>query len=234
MLLPREIFVEILLRLPTRSVLRLSLVSKQWHNITCEEHFRDLHSQRAPLDSNPPAILSCSIQFMGEEGQPVISMTCPGSSLHHIIKVLPCTEHVLSTTCNGLLCIFPLLSFRQQSILVCNPLTAEYVSLPPCTTAISFRQHYMSVALGFAPVTKQYKVVCVTSPSIQLERGIMVYTLGVDKHWRLVDQNMDFRTSNRPLLVFYAVGRYTGWQLGLNPCIDIGYCLLMWRRRRRD
>ena len=213
--LPQELVMEILLRLPPRSILRFSHVSRRWSNMVNQEYFRDLQSQRPPLNRNPE-ILFFNVQVPRDKPDDhqnvVLNMSWLGLATHHIIKLnrqqrlsmelMNCpmldaygSLYLPSVACNGLLCIVPTGNFHERSIMVCNPLTLEYITLPPCTTTEIFD---CSAVLGFAPSTKEYKVVGI-SINYYFEaryckpRGeIKVYTLGSGGLWRDVHHHVDF------------------------------------------
>lgn len=223
--IPEELVIEILSRLPATSAFRFCSVSKQWCRlITTDEYFLNLHfqHQRSSRGSSSQEILLSTTQFLAmdeedeEQEQPVLSFWRPGSTDHRVIKLHPpcitcfveALEYVPSTTCNGLVCLAPRPSHYRNSpqhpIVVCNPLTHEYVTLPPyaisgvtCTSG-----------LGYALISKQYKVVCITSsyaaPFGYVRGDIMVYTLGSDRSWRVLQKLIVFQpnlTRQSPLYV---------------------------------
>lgn len=202
-LLEDLLVVQILSRLPARSLLRFRSVSKQWRANIDDDHFRNLHAQqqRSPRSSSSPDILLCSTQCTTEpptHEQPLLAMWRHGSSSlrvinHEAYEDYWIIEYAPSNTCNGLICLvpFPLhtVDIPESSILVSNPLLNEYIKLPSCTTSSGIR---CTAGLGFAPVSKEYKVVCITTANQRHpteEKGeLKVYTLGSDKSWRSVQQ----------------------------------------------
>ena len=234
--IPEDLLLEFLSRIPTKYVVRSANVSRSWRDITNEEYFRNLHSARclslASHIASPPSPLFFTV-FESEEFS-VISMSLAqdhartsgskehkprirqiirkrsSSSYQDINETWETTAYKLSNTCNGLLCIKPSRDCKQ-SIEVCNPLTLEYTTVPPCSDVDLL---CFSVGLGYSPSTREYKVVALTlnyefrfygsEEDDNVGGKLLVYTLGSDdEQWRYV-QDINFYPREGPL---YLQGR---------------------------
>ncbi|KAH7862966.1 hypothetical protein Vadar_011611 [Vaccinium darrowii] len=75
-------------------------------------------------------------------------------------------ELVVVNSCNGFLCLAEPFkdhpSFKEcNPVMVCNPITREFLNLPATITHAKSRTHMISMhcGLGFSPKTNQYKVI---------------------------------------------------------------------------
>ncbi|XP_020106938.1 F-box protein At2g23160-like isoform X3 [Ananas comosus] len=186
------ILEEILSRLPTKSVLRLSCVSKLWHSIVSDPHFCNLHATRALVRDNHRSMLliegpviennsgtRIKTLFTGSEAN------LHGSAICHIVK---CNTYFYNGTCNGLL-IFRC-DVAPEPIILCNPVTREYLYLSAGAPPFHDLESYFG--LGFDPLRKVYKVFRFSLSRHSRKKDICeVYTLGSHGSWRRVCSDVE-------------------------------------------
>ncbi|XP_073009888.1 F-box protein At5g49610-like [Typha latifolia] len=148
--IPEDLIVQILARLPIKTLLRSKCVCRSWSRLPSEKHFIDSHFG---LSSKNPAVLIeildrylCVDQF-GEVSSFSLDF------MDDRVKI--------RASCNGLLCCA---SVPNRGVYyVCNPMTREFRLLPRARERPFTRFHpeYEStlVGLGFEPSTWNYNVV---------------------------------------------------------------------------
>ncbi|XP_020106939.1 F-box protein At2g15640-like isoform X4 [Ananas comosus] len=185
------ILEEILSRLPTKSVLRLSCVSKLWHSIVSDPHFCNLHATRALVRDNHRSMLliegpviennsgtRIKTLFTGSEAN------LHGSAICHIVK---CNTYFYNGTCNGLL-IFRC-DVAPEPIILCNPVTREYLYLSAGAPPFHDLESYFG--LGFDPLRKPgYKLAIYDTRKSSFENNSAPQSCycvlpDVPKHWRI-------------------------------------------------
>ncbi|XP_058225945.1 F-box/kelch-repeat protein At3g06240-like isoform X2 [Rhododendron vialii] len=97
---------------------------------------------------------------MNSEGDVNVSGNSKGGvKRKRCIKLRP-KDHKLNlvNSCNGFLCLSE--PSRNDPVVVCNPITGEFINLPVLTSADeSFSRKFWDCGLGFSPKTNQYKVI---------------------------------------------------------------------------
>ncbi|XP_060675506.1 F-box protein At5g07610-like [Ziziphus jujuba] len=164
-----HLLIEILLRLPTNSLLTFKSVSKYWLSLISSPYFCHRHTTLCNLASglflprNPSDKTNLEFPFINLNRSSQISHPPPFRTLSFINDPSGIT---ILQSCNGLLlcCNFGLDS--RNNYYVCNPTTKHYTTLPPlpvnneaaastCKTGFS---------LAFDPSkSPHYKVVCVVN-----------------------------------------------------------------------
>ncbi|CAL5393948.1 unnamed protein product [Camellia sinensis] len=176
--LPTQIIVEILSRLPIKTLFHCLLVCKDWFSSISDPYFAKPHLSRSPI-----SLLIKPIYRNHPESTQLrlIDLQCE-TQLKFSSKInFPILEHQTVTSCNGLLC----LSCISNLIYVCNPILGEYITLH-ISTYDGKQQHRTITAFGFNPMTNQYKVLQffvyrVFDPINQARA--MIYTIG-EGSWR--------------------------------------------------
>lgn len=150
--IPNEIVMrDILVRLPTKDVVRLSLVSKQWRRIVEDPSFRKLHgTNHVSTPSESEALLISEIREPGRRDEASVFNLCSGKAMCHV--VIP-TGYSLTNVCNGFLCFAH--NHGQAPAVVCNPVTGETLELPkaPLIAGEDRVELKHLFALGFSPAT---------------------------------------------------------------------------------
>lgn len=152
-LLPCEIFFNIFLRLPVKSILRCKYVCKSWGQLICDPYFLRMHlslnqSQKLLLKSFPHDSfysVDCEETHDVAVQEKKIPLKSPNS-----IRIL--------CSCNGLVCVGVL---RDQIFLVelilWNPTTGDYKTLPD--VQLSDHDRIETVGFGYDSSTDDYKLV---------------------------------------------------------------------------
>ncbi|KAK7343932.1 hypothetical protein VNO77_13065 [Canavalia gladiata] len=151
---PDEILVEILHRLPPKTLLRFTTVCKSWRSLITHPSFVSLHHRHSPSflllqlcdERTLPNILHYSLR----RDDPFLS---PSSSLF-----LPSSfdrEFSVVAICNGLVCITA--GEGCHSLIICNPSVRRFVSLPRPRDYPCF--YDACVSFGFDSRNSDYKVV---------------------------------------------------------------------------
>ncbi|KAF2324797.1 hypothetical protein GH714_017139 [Hevea brasiliensis] len=180
--LPVDILVDILCRLPIDNIISCRCVCTTLrHIITSNPQFARSYFSTSPVDA-----LLCV-------GDRISRFLCLLRLEHEIaadldVQVprlkfrLPLHDLVILNSCNGFLCLGkpPL----YNPVIVCNPITGEYINLPSRTEGLGHEEIHSQVVSGFGycPKTHQYKVVRLVSRRAMMTE---VYTLG-EKFWRSI------------------------------------------------
>ncbi|PHT67471.1 hypothetical protein T459_26958 [Capsicum annuum] len=188
----RVIMVEILARLPIKSIFRCKIVCKSWyHLLTSNPLFVKNYQKRS--SSFPSILLSVndSVRFIVE-----LKDENDSQSLYRNIELRPMI-HLPSTnkenltlvgSCNGFMCL--LNGWRNNvdnSVYISNHLLSEYfkVELP------EWEKSFWNIVygFGFSEASGQYKVLRFKLAAKNFlgrpkASDLEVYTLGVDEKWR--------------------------------------------------
>uniref|UniRef100_A0A8R7R9V1 F-box domain-containing protein n=1 Tax=Triticum urartu TaxID=4572 RepID=A0A8R7R9V1_TRIUA len=139
-----DLLVEILSRVPAKSLCRFKCVSNHWLNlIDHSDHRKKLPQTLAGFfytSSRTEFILESPVRFVSVPGShcPLIDTTFAYLPKHEHIYILDC--------CNGLL-LYGLYA-QEISCIVCNPATKKWVTLPNSGQAA---EQVIDTRLGFDP-----------------------------------------------------------------------------------
>ncbi|KAK9946605.1 hypothetical protein M0R45_012061 [Rubus argutus] len=189
--LPGDLVLDILSRLSAKTVFNCRCVSKFWLFIISDPYFVRLHRSRSPVGilyqlrtrTNLNRNISRSLHFAQVD-------QCASRSDLLVEKMtftpknsLPDSVSVLINSCNGLVCLSGCGSKLDGSLYVCNPISSEYITIPPANNG---KQPGAFVGLGFSVATNEYKLMDTFHPkpgSHYLEA--MIYTIGTGV-WRSI------------------------------------------------
>ncbi|CAL5391085.1 unnamed protein product [Camellia sinensis] len=151
---PIQIILEIVSRLPIKSLFHCQLVCKEWFSSISDPHFAILHLSRSPIGLLIKPIFRASRQLRLYDLQ-ILHKTHPREAHLKLTSEIniPYAGQEIVNSCNGLLCLCHI-----SVIYVCNPILGEYITLPYAT----YDGHYCVptvTAFGFSLRTNQYKVI---------------------------------------------------------------------------
>ncbi|KAL7119960.1 hypothetical protein ACP275_02G094100 [Erythranthe tilingii] len=183
--LPSEIVIEILSRLPIRTIGICKRVCKSWRDLLQTREFVDCH-----LSKSMHGLVVChgfmTYDVLAFEEE--LDLENRERSYNPLTK-LDCNEVLISIfdvkgSVNGLLFLHPLSSVATD-YYVCNPITREYIEFPFEQRLLdAYYNDVVNYGFGVSKVTGQYKVVRIA----RIRKSIChVYTLGTRKWRRIVD-----------------------------------------------
>jgi hypothetical protein len=152
-LLPDEIIVEVLLRLPVKSIMRFRVVCRSWAALFCTDEFCRLYM--ATPKAAPPKLLFVSPTATSDSKE--VYSCCPSGPKDELLFTLDSAcgnsmQLVMPATCHGLSL---LLDDAAPAYYICNAATRAVTRLPPFRSVI----WHTSTGLGFDVRTRKYKVV---------------------------------------------------------------------------
>ncbi|XP_026388790.1 F-box protein At3g07870-like [Papaver somniferum] len=190
-ILPEEIQIEIISRLPIKSVLQCKLVSKPWKNLLQHPSFSQMHFNHHHLDSSSGNLTCCIFYsrqpYVNEFYYSEYAENCneaPSNRRTRMNLGAPFENSSIFGSCNGLICFSRRFrkGFREWDYgraYICNPSTREYTTLP------NYGGKYQWNGFGYSSMTKEYKVVRICKSGGDSNVGIaQVYTLGSGKGWK--------------------------------------------------
>ncbi|GAU35092.1 hypothetical protein TSUD_70150 [Trifolium subterraneum] len=186
-ILPDELILEILLRLPVRSLLGLKCVCKSWKTLISDPRFANNHLRISTADSSmtnqqllfnvlsePNKILSYPLNSLLENSSTPDEFV----GFSNMMK-----DNITCGSCNGLLCLYD--SF-QHCVRLCNP-SIRWISKK---SPEAFSDDWMIIYYGFGynKVNDNYKVLVVAENkcSDSPERLTKIYTFGEEDSWRTI------------------------------------------------
>ncbi|KAJ9536581.1 hypothetical protein OSB04_un000230 [Centaurea solstitialis] len=161
--LPAEMTINILSRLPLKTIFHCKLVCKKWRNLVSDSSFVNLHLSRSPtgllihqiVKKNPGVFKWVDIEDKVDDHRLDYY-----SLMSFDINMVPFLRNYLIDkmgSVNGLICL-RLASFKDENTYICNPVTREImtISIPQY-----YKQDFVVIACGFGvgSLTGEYKVV---------------------------------------------------------------------------
>ncbi|XP_068642587.1 putative F-box/kelch-repeat protein At1g12870 [Aristolochia californica] len=144
---PDEILVQVLIRLPVKSLLRFKCVCRAWRTLISEPFFVEFHLRQQSLIDPQILLLSCA----GEVGELCLeSLADEGGRLNRKLSAVP-VESILTPSCNGLILIH---RDYSQCIYVFNVASRKLLTLPDCSPSL-----HVNLGLGYEFPARKYKVV---------------------------------------------------------------------------
>ncbi|KAJ0703975.1 putative F-box domain-containing protein [Helianthus annuus] len=198
--LPSEIILNIMSRMPVKSLARFRCVSKLWCEYIDDQHLKIIRGQQYPEET---AIMIARTNF---SDHPLISLYAIESKKSMVLKMkkipsleFKCTQisseydvpYILGS-CNGL--VYLSLSVkgywswivRPCDIRVVDPLRKEYYELPPMNHPLD-QKGIAFFGLGFDDSTNTFKMVFFTIVNEREEACAMVHVFGT-RSWRQISQ----------------------------------------------
>ncbi|CAM0906853.1 unnamed protein product [Alopecurus aequalis] len=187
-LLPHDMMLEVLLRLPVKSILRFRAVCHSWAALFSSKDFRSLHMATskvllpAPklLVVSPTSSLDSSAVYYSPSAHRDDLLFTFDSALHTSVEV------VTPSSCCGLTLLF---DAAVPAYYICNAATRAITRLP----LLRHPKRDYTAGLGFDDQTGEYKVVRLIN-ACRHEKGVImcdVYTPGTDR-WRPAARELPF------------------------------------------
>ncbi|EOY12848.1 F-box and associated interaction domains-containing protein, putative isoform 1 [Theobroma cacao] len=190
--LPQEVILEILRRLPVKSLVKCRSVCKAWNSLIKSPSFISSHLQTALSKPNDHLLLlrlfendkeSYFLHFDNDDFDEYKQLHFPFKSNSPWFRLVG--------SCNGLVCLqdgfFPLDSVE---LILWNPSIQKYITLPkPGVTCLSGRAYNSTLGFGFDSRTNDYKLLNVVSMSVGEEAETLteVYLFSLDGNsWKRV------------------------------------------------
>lgn len=187
--LPLDVVINILKRVPVKSLMRFKCVSKEWLKLLERSPF--FTKQQLEYSTGNNALLL--LQRVHRQPQPDPFSTCLiGPHHHHLIDESHLSDIVspaakILASCNGLLCLR-----HTTALSILNPATRQIRQVP-----IENLSAFNYVGFGFSPLADDYKIVrismCIFAPdnqvvvldNVRVER-VEVYSLA-SGFWKEID-----------------------------------------------
>ncbi|CAK7355941.1 unnamed protein product [Dovyalis caffra] len=166
--IPIQNLIDILSRLPFKTIFNCMCVCKKWKDLISDPEFGKLHHSRAPGS----LILRSHRHGRRRSPRSLCLLDLEASDIcspDAVVKFspdfgLPIGNFEVVNTCNGLICIRRFQSPNHISIL--NPLLGDYITLP-----LTKKKHksYLFSWFGHSPKTDEYKVIQFVHQPLKLE-----------------------------------------------------------------
>ncbi|XP_055811990.1 F-box/kelch-repeat protein At3g23880-like [Solanum dulcamara] len=187
--LPDDIIIEILLRLPVKSLLKLSCVSKSLLSLLSTPHFINTQikfSVKQSKNVNLRLVIVASVSGLVGKMCSVYSLICENSSVN-VAKIdyplkPPFGSAKFLGSCNGLICLTPM-SFK---LMLWNPSTGKHKEFQDSFVKWAVNC-YIRYGFGYDSVNDDYKVVKIFSFSRnegKFENRVKIYSLK-DDSWKM-------------------------------------------------
>jgi len=139
--LPVPVMIDILSRLPVKTIIHCKCVCKKWLDLVSDSYFANLHLLRSPAgfmihhtlvkgttSYHEPGILKWveikdKLDHQYLQHDPVMSLDLNLSPIFQYSRVLSVGS------VNGLICLWQH-GFKTDNYFICNPITREYMILP--------------------------------------------------------------------------------------------------------
>ncbi|KAI5662039.1 hypothetical protein M9H77_21362 [Catharanthus roseus] len=154
---PEELLIEILLKLPVKSIVRCTSVSKSWYKLITGPSFISFHLKKSVEKSHNLVRRCKSTQPRGTE---YYSLHSDDESFDIYSKFecrFPCSGDFfrLIGICNGLICLSDDQRSISKNIILWNPMIRKAIQLPKSGEFSSTQ----TLGFGFDPESNDYKVV---------------------------------------------------------------------------
>ncbi|CAL9218949.1 unnamed protein product [Arabidopsis halleri] len=138
-LIPVDLVIKILSKLSAKSMAKCRCVCKLWSSTIRLPNYNQLFFYTSPQPENP------------DENSSLVA------TAHHHTE-FPRDRYQILISVHGLVCY----KIKNDTVFVIyNPITGQYVTLPKVTREAHETINYF--AIGYDPINKQFKVLCITS-----------------------------------------------------------------------
>ncbi|CAK9158914.1 unnamed protein product [Ilex paraguariensis] len=193
--LPHEIIIEILTKLPVKSILRCILVCKAWHSLITSPNFIVTHLNRTILNSkiDHPTLFIRHYDKNDHNEHYTLhredeTFGVSFSELEFPFKS-PIGYFRIVGGCNGLICLSDDLFGDMETIILWNPSIRKSVTLPKPSKPKS--PHMFVLGFGVDPMTQDFKVVRIVYykgffNGYEAPPDVEIYTLSTGS-WRSIN-----------------------------------------------
>ncbi|KAI9087073.1 hypothetical protein K1719_031034 [Acacia pycnantha] len=203
-----DLMMEIILRLPVKSLLRFKCVAKSWYVLITDSSFisKQLEWSNSILKNRLPKLI---FQWHYPNSPPSISLISNREQPHVVQDLeLPFPKENLKWIsiygqCNGILCLFGGYKRDVRRIILWNPST-KWVKAIPRALHQPNGIYYSQYGFGFDSITNDYKIVRFSFPRFPFLKGkdekliVEVYNFNTNS-WRIIDVDV-------PIFEFYYPG----------------------------
>ncbi|XP_010519757.1 PREDICTED: F-box protein DOR-like [Tarenaya hassleriana] len=176
--IPLDLTVDILTRLPVKSLVRFLCVSKGWSSTISGRDFANSFMTRSL--TRPRLLLT----FIANNKYVFFSLTHPQNSDMESSSVATYVYDMnwsvdWAHPVRGLVCVG-----SPPNLAICNPSTNQFITLPKVKT----RRKDIHSFFGYDPIDDQYKVLSMTvAKRREVAEEHQVLTLGTRKTWRMIE-----------------------------------------------
>ena len=176
---PHDVIIEILVRLPAKSIVRFRLVCKLWQTLTREGHFIKRHSEHASNIDEDLGIIGVYYSLPPSPRELSVHYHVNGFHKFDITDLFIGALLKMSNPCDGLVC-----AYGKRAICVVNPSIRQVLPLPDIEYPATGNRTFDILALGKNMCTGEYKVVCLFGRR-DLSMGCEIFSLG-SHSWRII------------------------------------------------
>ncbi|KAL4581432.1 hypothetical protein LXL04_017647 [Taraxacum kok-saghyz] len=167
--LPAHIMVDILSKLPVKTIIHCKCVCKKWLDLVSDSYFANLHLSRSP--TSLMVHHNSENEMTGYHKPGILKWVEIKNELHHhmlhhdplmsldlnLAPIFQESQILLVGSVNGLLCLWQF-GPESDNTYICNPITREYMILP---RQQYYRQGYAIIVycFGVSSRTHEYKVI---------------------------------------------------------------------------
>lgn len=219
--LPTSIQIDILGRLPLKTLVQCKYVCKSWHAMLGETYFHKQYAVHTPttlilqVKGNNIDLIRELCLIEPDEEHSLRSWEFVLNSRREFRDDVPTFKYQLGNSCHGLICVRELKS--REPMAICNPLMGQYVMLP---RPISVSDDKTVAGFGFCNRTNRYKVIRVfhEKHTPRDKWATELYDFGNGIRWRRIRDAPCAIPSRIPGFFF---GRSLHWILDSSCCIRI-------------
>ncbi|CAA7013821.1 unnamed protein product [Microthlaspi erraticum] len=202
--IPIDLVMDILFRVPARTIASCRSVSKQWRSIIGRRDFKELFLTIPQNTARKSTLVLTRYhanhyslrEFSASFGSPLGGFICRQDTGRHV------------------------------GIVICNPATGESLSLPQVESESI--NTWVSPVLGYDPIDKQFKVLCIQHDSVPSRpEDHQIMTLENGKHlWRTVQGKPHYPRSNEICIdgvLYYTAVVELGLKVSMIVCFDVRF-----------
>ncbi|GMH11001.1 hypothetical protein Nepgr_012842 [Nepenthes gracilis] len=184
--LPCSIVIDILGRLPMKTLSQCRYVCKAWRSMLTENYFYKLYAAHTPTTlilQIKGSISSLRDIYLIEAADDCSITSCYLSISEKCCAEVPNFRYQLGNSCNGLICLRELRS--REPVAIWNPIMGQYSILPEPT---SISDDKVVAGFGFCSRTNRYKVLRVfhEKQAPASKWATEIHDFGVDRKWRRI------------------------------------------------